>query len=50
MALVGLMIELEAMFDFTFPEEWVTPETFYSPRALWSVVSRYATPETASPG
>jgi acyl carrier protein len=43
MAVVGLMIELEAEFGFSFSEESVNPQTFYSPGSLWSVVSRFAT-------
>ncbi|MEU1763138.1 phosphopantetheine-binding protein [Micromonospora sp. NPDC005652] len=42
MAVVGLMIELETEFEFSFPEEFVNPQTFYTPGSLWSVVSRYA--------
>jgi acyl carrier protein len=44
MAVVGLMIELEAEFDVSFPEEEVNAQTFYSPGSLWSVVSRCVGP------
>ncbi|MEU4792133.1 phosphopantetheine-binding protein [Micromonospora tulbaghiae] len=39
LGMVGLMVELEMEFEFSFPEELVTAETFFSGRSLWSVVS-----------
>lgn len=41
--MVALMMDLEANFDFAFPEEEVTSQTFYSAGSLWKVVARYVT-------
>jgi acyl carrier protein len=50
LAVVGLMVDLENRFGFEFAEEWVTAETFYSARSLWSVVAQHlaAEPPTAA--
>jgi acyl carrier protein len=40
--MVSLMVDLESEFSFSFPEEEVTAQTFYSAGSLWSVVSRHA--------
>ncbi len=43
MAVVAVMVELEEQFDFVFPEDRATPETFYSAGSLWSVVAQQVT-------
>lgn len=45
--MVSLMTDLEVEFDFAFPEEEVTAQTFYSAGSLWEVVARYVTTEAA---
>jgi acyl carrier protein len=42
MGMISLMVDLETKFDFTFPEEEVTAEAFFSANSLWSIVSRLA--------
>lgn len=32
------MVDLEAKFDFTFPDELLTAETFATPQALWTAI------------
>lgn len=38
MSTVGLLIELEDFFDIQLPDSALTPETFATPAALWSVI------------
>jgi acyl carrier protein len=38
LGVVGLIMELEGRFSFSFPEEQVTPATFYSAGSLWAAV------------
>lgn len=40
MGVVGLIVDLEEQFGFSFPEEDVAPSSFHTARTLWSVVSR----------
>jgi acyl carrier protein len=44
LAIVGLMMDLEVQFDFLFPDECVTIETFHSAASLWAVVSELVGP------
>jgi acyl carrier protein len=38
MRTIQLMLELEAAFGVTFPDESLTPETFATAEALWKVL------------
>jgi acyl carrier protein len=40
--MIALMVDLEREFEFAFPEQEVTAQTFYSVDSLWSVVARHA--------
>ena len=38
LGMVGLILDLETVLGFSFPEEQVTPATFYSTGSLWAAV------------
>jgi acyl carrier protein len=39
METVSLLVEMEEVFDVTFPDDLLVAETFQTPRALWGVLS-----------
>jgi diaminopimelate decarboxylase len=39
LATIGLMTDLEMRFDFEFPDELLSTNTFSTPRTLWSAMS-----------
>lgn len=36
---IGLMVDLEERFDFVFPDELLTSETFATPHNLWTAIA-----------
>jgi acyl carrier protein len=38
LAVVSLLLEIESLYDVTFPDELLTFETFATPTALWGTV------------
>ncbi|MBB5960592.1 acyl carrier protein [Saccharothrix tamanrassetensis] len=36
---IGLMVELETRFSFTFPDELLTNDTFATPENLWKAIA-----------
>jgi acyl carrier protein len=48
--LVGLLIDLEETFAFTFPEQLAGPASFRDPRTLWSVVADHCGAQGSADG
>jgi acyl carrier protein len=40
-ATIQLMVELEQHYGVEFSDEDLTPETFHTPKALWSAISSH---------
>lgn len=38
LATIGLMTDLEKRFDFEFPDELLSTNTFSTPRTLWTAI------------
>lgn len=48
MDMVNLMLGVEAEFDFTIPQDQITPENFQSVRTLESMIVTQLQPEAAA--
>jgi len=48
MDMVNLMLSVEAEFDFTIPQDQITPENFQSVRTLEAMIAGQLQPEAAA--
>jgi acyl carrier protein len=47
LAMVGLLLELEDSFDTSFPDEFLTAQTFATVGSLWAIVTSLIEPADA---